>query len=159
MPNSTTSGMSISISQPLLRGFGKRQAFESLIQGERNVVYTIRDFELYRQQFAINVVQQFWSLVERGQGKSNAKKNYESNLYLRRRSEALFKTGRVTKVEVMRAQDEERQANLSYASAIENYDDALDRFTAIFRQSLGLTTCLKRTRRTPATRSRRSEAE
>jgi outer membrane protein TolC len=57
------SALGINLSQPLLRNAGYDQYREQLTQGERSMVYAVRDFELFREDFAIGVARQYFSLV------------------------------------------------------------------------------------------------
>ena len=55
--------ISLNLSQPLLRGFGSRVAAENLRQAERNVIYAIRDFNHYQNEFAVGKVQDYFRLL------------------------------------------------------------------------------------------------
>lgn len=50
-----TSNLSVTLLQPLLRNGGKYVRMETLTQGERNVLYAIRDFARYRKQYYFNI--------------------------------------------------------------------------------------------------------
>lgn len=52
---SVTSNISATLLQPLLRNGGKYVRMETLTQGERNVLYAIRDFARYRKQYYFNI--------------------------------------------------------------------------------------------------------
>jgi hypothetical protein len=52
----SVSSINLDIIQPLLRGGGKAVTLEPLTQAERNLVYDIRAFYRYREQFFLNVV-------------------------------------------------------------------------------------------------------
>jgi hypothetical protein len=44
-------GLTVTLLQPLLRHFGRKVRLESLTQGERNLLYAVRDFARFRKQF------------------------------------------------------------------------------------------------------------
>lgn len=54
--SSTTSVLSYSLIQPLLANGGRRYAMENLTQGERDVLYALRNFARYRMGFFTTVV-------------------------------------------------------------------------------------------------------
>lgn len=52
----TASTLSFSLTQPLLRGAGRKVVLESLTQAERNLLYAIRDLARFRRVFFTSVV-------------------------------------------------------------------------------------------------------
>ena len=48
----------------LAEAAGRHIAREPLTQAERNVIYAIRDFERFRSQFAIDLVADYWNVVQ-----------------------------------------------------------------------------------------------
>ena len=73
--NSPVKGMeriSLSVSLPLLRGAGRTVTREPLTQAERSLVYRLRSFELFRQDFTIQAAFAFilvwmffgWSMID-----------------------------------------------------------------------------------------------
>jgi outer membrane protein TolC len=50
-PSSSVSHISLDLIQPLLRGAGKAVTLEPLTQAERNLLYVIRDYARFRQEF------------------------------------------------------------------------------------------------------------
>ncbi len=60
-----SSNIGLALSQPLLRNFGYDQYRESLTQGERNMVYAVRTFELFRETFVIGIAADYFALVSR----------------------------------------------------------------------------------------------
>ena len=62
--NSAIDTISVDLAQPLLRGFGRNDPnVENLTQAERNVVYAIRSYSQYQNQFAVNIVNDYFSLL------------------------------------------------------------------------------------------------
>jgi outer membrane protein TolC len=120
--------ITVSFAQPLLRGFGHDIAYESLTQAERDVLYGLRDFELFRQDFAIDVVRRYYAIVQQKQVVQNSRRNYRQFQFLRRRSEALFKIGRVSAVDKFRAQQQELEASNDLISQQERLATLLDGF-------------------------------
>ena len=114
--------------QPLLRGAGHEVAWEALTQAERSVVYAIRNFELFRESFAIDVASRFYDLVQQKQALDNQRRNLESQVFGRKQAEALFQVGRVPELEVLRARRSELTSQNSMIEAEESLKLALDRY-------------------------------
>lgn len=126
--NSFSSSVGIQLTQPLLRGAGREAAWESLVQAERSLVYAIRDFELFREGFTIDVAARFYDLVQQKQSLENQRRNLESFVFGRKQAEALFSVGRVAELEVLRAKRSELTSQNSLIEAEESLRLSLDRF-------------------------------
>jgi outer membrane protein TolC len=120
--------VSVALVQPLLRGGGYAVTHEPLIQAERNLVYAIRDFELFREDFSIDVARRFYDLVNRKQSIENQRVSLENNEFGRRQAEALFAVGRTSELDVLRARRTELTARNSLLEAEESLRLALDTF-------------------------------
>ena len=123
-----SAGLAIDFDQPLLRNAGYESSHESLTQGERNVVYAIRDFELYREDFTIGIATQFYNLVRQMREIVNAEKDLESKKILKEQSEEKFKVGLATVVSKLRAARQYLTAQSALLTTKEAYDLSLDRF-------------------------------
>src|SRR5262249_48799242 len=111
--------ITLSLAQPLLRGGGYDIAHEPLIQAERNLVYAIREYELFREDFSIDVARRYYDLVNRKQSIENQQRNLESNQFGRSQAEALFAVGRAAALDVLRARRTELTAQNSLLEAQE----------------------------------------
>lgn len=118
----------VSFEQPLLRGYGYDVAYEDLTQAERNVLYALRDFELFRQDFTIDVVRRYYSILRQKQVVDNSRRSYEQFKFLRKRSEALFEVGRVSAIDKFRAAQQELNARNSLITEQETLAALLDAF-------------------------------
>jgi len=118
----------VRLEQPLLAGAGYNASHESLIQAERDFVYALRQFTLDRQDFAIETLRQYYSLLGQRQVVENTETNYQQFVYLRQRSEALFKVNRAPSIDVMRSQQEELSALNRLTTTRESYYIQFDRF-------------------------------
>jgi len=121
-------GASISLVQPLLRGAGYEVTHNLLIQAERNLMYDLRAFELFREDFSIDVARRFYALVEQQQSLENLRQNVESFEFSRRQSEALFDVGRAPELDVLRARRNELQSLNTAISAEQDLQLAIDQF-------------------------------
>lgn len=115
---------------PLLRDFGMVN-LESLIQSERNVIYAVRNFESYRRNFAITIASAYFRLITAQQSIRNRYVRYVSNVELTNRTEALFDAGRITALEVQRAQQELLQSEDDVNSSLRSFEDQLDQFKLV----------------------------
>ena len=120
--------VSVALVQPLLRGGGHAVVYEPLIQAERNLVYAIRDFELFREDFSIDVARRYYDLVNRKQSIENQQASLESNEFGLRQAEALFAVGRTSELDVLRARRSMLTAQNSLLEAQEGLHLALDTF-------------------------------
>src|SRR5262249_26775625 len=117
-----------------LRGAGVTVAREPLTQAERSIVYTLRGFEQFRQDFAINTVTQFYNLVREKEVIANTKQSFDQADFLFRRAEALNKIGRAPELDVPKSEQQRLQAETNLRDAEENHKDSL----LLFRTFLGL---------------------
>lgn len=128
------SSAEIRIDQPLLSGAGYTASHEELIQAERDFIYALRTFTLERQDFAIETLRGYYDLLRQRKALENAGTNYYQFVFLRQRSEALFKVNRAPAIDVLRSQQEELSALNRLTSAEELYRVGMGRFLI----SLGL---------------------
>ena len=128
------STLSLSITQPLLRGFGADIVKEPLTQAERDVLYEVRDYERFRRTFAFDVASQVFRIAQQVDTLRNEQSNYESLVRLRERNEAFAEAGQMLELDVDQAEQDELRARtrlVSTEAALEGlYDD--------FKLTLGL---------------------
>lgn len=125
---SAVSTISVNLVQPLLQGFGKNSAaVENLTQAERNVVYAVRSYSLYQNQFAVNIVSDYFTLLGL---KDTVRNNYTN--YLRRVETSQYLAARavdrVRQSEVDDARTAELGARITYINSLASYLSALDAF-------------------------------
>lgn len=119
--------LSISVSQPLLRGFGKRSPIaENLTQAERNVIYEIREYEQFHRSFAVDVVNDYFNLLGSKNTTRNNFANYLSLSNATVRAQARGGIERPINFQLA-LQAELRQKN-SYIDSITSYQRQLDAF-------------------------------
>ena len=120
--------LNLSITQPLLRGAGRHIAREPLTQSERNVIYAIRDFERFRSQFAIDLVSDYWNVVQQMADLRNVESNYASFKLSREQIEELYNAGRRTIVDLGRAQQSEYSSDAQRVRSANQLQNSLDSF-------------------------------
>lgn len=124
---SAASVISLNLLQPLLRGAGSKIAGERLKQAHRNVFYGVRDFSHFQNTFAVDVVIEYYRLLQAKDVIYNQYNNYLSRKgfteYLRARS-----VDRARPEQVAESEQAELQAKDSYLNSITRFRNALDRF-------------------------------
>ncbi|NUP97229.1 MAG: TolC family protein [Planctomycetaceae bacterium] len=116
----------VSVSQPLLRGFGSRIVRESLTQSERTVIYELREFERFRRTFAVDTFSRYIQLLRTGDQVKNERVNMANLTVLRERNEALAEAGRQSDIQTDQARQNELASESRLISAVERYGTALD---------------------------------
>lgn len=130
------SSASVTWTQPLLRGAGYEASHEALTQGERSLIYAVRAFELFRQDFAIRVANAYYQLVSQKTRLANDEQNYTDAVFDREKAEALRKVDRNEDDDVFLARRREIEAEDALLVARTDYELAVD----VFKILLGLPT-------------------
>mgnify|MGYP006081466201 FL=1 len=123
---SAASALRLNVTQPLLRGIGSKIAAERLTQANRNVVYAVRDFTHFQNTFSVEIVSDYFDLLQMKNVIFNEYNNYES-----RKANKEYLTARVDRESPEAQGDAEQdvlQAKNRYISSITSYRNALDRF-------------------------------
>ena len=123
---SAVSVLNLDVAQPLLRGAGSKIAAERLTQANRNVVYAVRDFSHFQNTFSVNIVNNYFELLQQKNVIFNEYNNYDS-----RKSNKEYLTARVDRESpeaIGDAEQDELQAKNRYISSITSYRNSLDRF-------------------------------
>lgn len=118
----------LELRQPLLAGAGYEASHADLIQSERNLIYTLRSFAMDRQDFAIGILKSYYGLLIEDAVLANTRQNVDQSVFLRRRSEALFRIRRAPSIDVLRAQQQELSASNDLNQAEAQYDVDRRRF-------------------------------
>jgi outer membrane protein TolC len=120
--------LSASITQPLLRGSGRKIVQENLTQAERNALYQIRYFNRYRQDFVVSVVTDYYRVLQQRDVVTNAENNYKRRTESKERLEMEAEAGRRPPFEVDQAEQNVLTARDSYVRAQQRYKQQLDEF-------------------------------
>ncbi len=119
---------SIQFSQPILRGAGKKVAYEPLKQAERNALYEARQFEQFRETFAIDVISRYYDLVRQKRALVNTRANLKNQDFTYNQARALHRIGQGSRVDVSRAEQSLLNARDSILDDEQAYQVSLDRF-------------------------------
>ena len=125
---SLVSILSVNLTQPLLRGFGRNNpAVENLTQAQRNVVYAVRNYSFFQDQFALEILIDHFNLLAQKEIMRNRYTNYLGRVQSTKRLEA-----RAADRERLADVDQARQAELTakdnYVNAVASYRNSLDQF-------------------------------
>jgi outer membrane protein TolC len=124
----------VSLSQPLVRGFGRQVRLEGLTQAERNVLYGVRTFARYRKSFYVGVTAGgntgvgYLGLLLLIQQLRNADANLKQQEESYRLYSELFRGGRASVVDVDVIYQGLQSSRLSVVNAQLALDNSLDAF-------------------------------
>ncbi|MCZ6597381.1 MAG: TolC family protein [Planctomycetota bacterium] len=118
----------ITITQPLLRGFGRRIVEEPLTQAERDVLYEVRSYERFRRTFAFDVSERVFRILQAVDTLGNERRNEESLAELRERNQAEAEAGRLSDIEVDQVIQDELRARNRVVIAQRDLEAQLDAF-------------------------------
>jgi outer membrane protein TolC len=120
--------LSASMTQPLLRGAGRKIAQENLTQAERSVLYQIRSFNRYRKTFVVSIVSAYYRVLQEKDSVVNAYNSYQRKIELTQRLRMESDVGKTPRFQVDQAEQSELNAKDSYNRAQQSYEQALDDF-------------------------------
>ncbi len=126
----------ISVSLPLLSGSGKHIVREPLTQAERNVLYSLWNFDRFKRQFAVEVASDYLSVLQQRDRVQNAEANYRRRVEAYERARALAEAGVGKGFEADQARQTALEGRDAWNSALATYQQRLDQF----KITLGLPT-------------------
>ena len=126
--------MTLSLAQPLLRGAGADIAAEILTLAEREVVYEVREFNHFQKDFAVEIVNDYFSLLQLGESMRLSYNNYTNRIFFRMETEARVRAGLQSEFDAKQAFESEYSQKLTYISSTNAYQNSLD----AFKQKLSL---------------------
>ncbi len=135
----TSSVLTASYAQPLLRGRGARVAAENLTQGERDVLYALRDFTRFRKDFSVDVCSAYYQVLRSRDTVRNNWKSLEDFRKSFEREKAFAQVGRRTQAALGRTEQAQFNAETDWISSVRSYKASLDQF----KIRLGLSTDAK----------------
>jgi len=125
---STSSALAASITQPLLQGAGSKVATDRLIQAEHDLLYALRTFARYRQQFTVKIASDYYNVLQLRDIVLNNYRSYTSFAKNAERERAFAAEGKRTQAELGRLEQAQLNTENSWVSAIRSYKQALDEF-------------------------------
>ena len=114
--------------RPLLRNAGFKQEIESLTQAERNLLYALRTFTLYRKEFTVQIASAYYGVLGSRDTVRNSYQNLQNSRQMGNRTRALAEEGRYKQADLGRMETQVLTAESTWTSAIRNYRSVLDNF-------------------------------
>ena len=119
----------LSVTQPLLRGFGSSVARRALTSAELRRTDANRQQSLAEQQVAVEVAAAYYRVVAQQAFVDVARQSLDRSRRLRDASEAKLDAGLVSQLDVLRAQQLVAQAEIQFFDSQAGVEDARDRLT------------------------------
>lgn len=116
------------ITQPLLRGAGRKVALENLTQAERNTLYQIRSFNRYRKEFVVSIISNYYLILKQYDRHYKAMDNYFALFETQEKLEKRAAAGRLPQHELEQARQDTLSALSEYSQTGIDYLLALDEF-------------------------------
>jgi outer membrane protein TolC len=128
---SLRSVLSATVTAPVLGSGAGKVAREELTQAERNVLYDIRSFNRYRKTFVVNIVNNYYNVLQLRDAVTNAENNYKRSLESKDRLEMESEAGRKSRIDVDEAEQNVLAAESRVVAAQERYEQNLDAFKIV----------------------------
>ncbi len=116
------------ITQPLLRGAGRKIALENLTQAQHNTLYQIRTFNRFRKEFVTTVMTDYYRLMQLNDQRINARDYYFSLADMHKKLQERTAVGKLPRHELEQADQDRLEAMSDFVQAQKDYDNALDTF-------------------------------
>jgi len=120
--------LSATVTAPILGAGAGRQKRETLIQAERDVLYDVRSFNRYRQNFVVDTINAYYGVLQQKDRVTNSQNNYQRVLESKDRLEMEAEAGRRTRIDVDEAQQNVLRSQDNVVTAQQRYERALDDF-------------------------------
>ena len=120
--------LTATVSQPLLRGRGRKIVQENLTQAERNALYQLRSFARFRKTFVVSSVSAYYRALRQKTSLLNVESSYHRYLESQKRLELMAEAGLVSQSDVDEAKQSALSAENSWVQSQKNYEGALDNF-------------------------------
>ena len=125
-----------SFTQPILRGGGRKVAAERLTQAERDLLYQLREFTRFRQEFTVRICSSYYGVLQDRDVAKNNWQAYQSFIKNAERQRAFAEEGRLKQAELGRVLQAELSSENSWVGSVRRYKQSLD----AFKIELGLST-------------------
>ncbi|MEN8128302.1 MAG: TolC family protein [Planctomycetota bacterium] len=116
------------ITQPLLRGAGRKIALENLTQSQHNTLYQIRTFNRFRKKFVTSIMTDYYRLLQLNDHRINARDYYFALAKMHKKLQKRAAAGKLPRHELQQANQDRMEAMSRYTQAQKDYDNALDAF-------------------------------
>jgi outer membrane protein TolC len=124
----TSSVLTATFTQPLIRGAGARVNAEFLTRSERNTLYQLRNFTRFRKVFAVQIAASYYQVLQARDQASNSFRAYEAFSITTARDRAQAAEGRLTLTELGITEQGLLNAETQWVNSVRAYKRALDQF-------------------------------
>ncbi len=132
----TSSQVAMTFTRPLWRDAGFKAQMENLTLAERNLLYQLREFSLYRKNFSVQIASAYYGVLQARDAVRNGFLSLQSSQKSAERGRALAREGRMTQADLGRLEQQELARESAWVNAIRAYKQDLDDF----KIQLGLST-------------------
>ena len=122
------SALAVSLIQPLLRGGGRKVTLEPLTQADRDVLYSLRRFANFRREFIVDLVADYYAVLQARDNVHNAYRAYEGFRKVVTREEALADEGWLTQTQKGQLKQALLLSESRWLTSIRTYESRLDSF-------------------------------
>lgn len=120
--------LSATVSQPLLQGAGRKIAQEGLTQAERSMIYQLRSFARYRKTFVVNIISQYYRVLQAIDNVENAQRNLTNLIDDENRQRMMVEAERITMLNFAQVEQSRLRGEDNLRQAEQNYKQTLDNF-------------------------------
>lgn len=124
----TSSALVGTFSQPLLRGAGYKVTMENLTQGERNLLYEMRDFTRFRKEFSVQIASAYYGVLQNRDAVRNSWLGYQNFTQNVEQERAFTKEGLRPQAALDQIKQAALQTQSRWINAVRSYYESLDRF-------------------------------
>ncbi len=116
------------IGDPLPPRVQRDSRSEELIQGERDIIASVRSFQRFQQSFVVSILNQYYRILHLQEVTALAEQKLDTLKDAYRQMENLANVGRAEPRELDRARQDQLRAEDDLIKSQRNYQDALDEF-------------------------------
>jgi outer membrane protein TolC len=130
----TSSALAGTLTQPLLRGAGYKITMENLTQAERNLLYTLRSFTLFRKDFSVKIASGYYGVLQNRDAVRNSWRGFQNFKANVEQERAFTEEGLRPQAALAQIKQAALQAETRWINAVRTYRNSLD----LFKIQLGL---------------------
>ncbi len=123
------------ITQPLLRGAGRKVAFENLTQAQQNTLYQIRSFNRFRKEFITSVISGYYQVLIYQERRQNALEHLNNLQDTYNKFQKRAVAGKVSRHQFDQIEQDILQAESEYITRQKEYENVLDTFKTLMSVS------------------------
>ena len=123
------------VTQPLLRGAGRKVALENLTQAQQNTLYQVRSFNRFRKEFITAIISNYYQVLIYQEKYHNALENYNTLLSTYQKLEKRSAAGKVSRYQFDQIEQDILQARSEYIQRQDEYLNIIDNFKILLAVS------------------------